>query len=188
MSSLTLNTVPSQGTFGNAVNEINTNFSLVKTAIGEVEYETRKNKGLFATSTALTAAIPHPEDGDWALVGDGFPADIYVANNGSWSDSGNDYDGDNVDLNDYVTKTEFDTLASSAVGSMDAGGTVNYLGFNIVFVTQEQYNAMESHDNGTLYFIGSNVNFSLEQLVRITESEFDEITPDNNTIYLITAD
>lgn len=181
-------TVQSQGTFGQSVAQINENFLLVKTALGEVQYETRKNKGLFATSADLSAAIPVPENGDWALVGSSFPAAIYVAENGSWSDTGNTYGGDSVDLTGYVTKNEFDGLKDVSVGALDAGSTVNYLGFNIVFLTQEEYEAMPSHDSGTIYFIGSNVTFDMEEIVRVTESEFEEITPDNNTIYLITAD
>ena len=102
------NNIPKTGTFGGAVDMINTNFALAYVAIGDVEYATRKNKGLFPSSTALSDAIPSPQKGVWALVGDGFPAELYVCNtDGTWSDSGETYDGDNLDLNDYVTKEEF---------------------------------------------------------------------------------
>lgn len=104
-----LNNIPSEGRFGLISNKINSNFEIIRVKIGDVEYATRKNKGLFASSTALSTAIPSPQVGDWALVGSSFPADIYVcATAGTWADSGEDYDGDVVDLTDYVENDDFD--------------------------------------------------------------------------------
>ena len=104
-----LNEIPSRGKFGTIARKLNDNFYLVRVAIGGIEYSTRKNKGLFATSAALSAAIPSPTVGDWALVGDSFPADLYVCTtDGVWTDSGEDYEGDNVSFNDYVLKSNYD--------------------------------------------------------------------------------
>ena len=67
--------------------------------------------GLFPTLEALQAAYPNPVVGQYAFVGAGFPADIYVCNTaGTWTDSGADYDGDSVDLTDYATKAELNQL------------------------------------------------------------------------------
>lgn len=67
--------------------------------------------GLFPTLEALQAAYPSPVVGQYAFVGAGFPADIYVCNTaGTWTDSGADYDGDNVDLTNYATKAELNQL------------------------------------------------------------------------------
>ena len=93
------NAIPKQGTFGTVVDLINANFSLAKVAINGVEYSTRRNKGFFVSSTALSTAIPSPKAGDWALVkGSGssaFPAEIYICQtDGTWADSGETYDGD----------------------------------------------------------------------------------------------
>lgn len=41
-------------------------------------------KGLFKTADALKEAYPNPEAGDWALVGDTLPAQIYLATGGKW--------------------------------------------------------------------------------------------------------
>ncbi len=69
------------------------------------------SNGLFPTSSALNTACPSPAVGDFAYVGSGFPADIYVCQTaGTWVDSGEDYDGDNVDLTDYATKAEVNQL------------------------------------------------------------------------------
>ena len=69
------------------------------------------SSGLFPNLAALQAAYPSPVVGQYAFVGSGFPADIYVCTTaGTWSDSGEDYDGDNVDLTDYATKAEVSAL------------------------------------------------------------------------------
>ena len=69
------------------------------------------SSGLFPTVEALQAAYPSPVVGQYAFVGSGFPADIYVCTTaGTWTDSGEDYDGDNVDLTDYATKAEVNQL------------------------------------------------------------------------------
>ena len=106
----TFNTVPKTGTVGEAVDVINQNFTITSVAIGELEYATRKNKGLFPNGEALWAAIPHPEIGDWALVGEGFPAAVYACDTvGQW-DFKSYYNGDNLDLNNYIKSRDFETL------------------------------------------------------------------------------
>ena len=108
------NNIPKTGTFGGAVDQINANFYLAYVAIGDVEYETRKNKGLFASADALNAAIPHPTIGDWALVGTSFPATIYVCDTDDiWTNSQQSYSGDSVELNDYLTKADFNVYKYS---------------------------------------------------------------------------
>ena len=69
------------------------------------------SSGLFPTVEALQVAYPTPVVGQYAFVGAGFPADIYVCTTaGTWTDSGEDYDGDNVDLTGYATKAELTQL------------------------------------------------------------------------------
>lgn len=101
--------IPSRGKFGTIARKLNDNFYLVRVAIGGIEYSTRKNKGMFSTIAALIAAIPDPVVGDWALVGNEFPAALYVCTtDGTWTDSGEEYVGDNVSFNDYVLKSNYD--------------------------------------------------------------------------------
>lgn len=79
--------------------------------------------GLFPTLEALQAAYPSPVVGQYAFVGAGFPADIYVCNTaGTWTDSGADYDGDSVDLTDYATKAELNQLEAK----VDKGNALPY--------------------------------------------------------------
>ena len=77
--------------------------------------------GLFPTLAALQSAYPSPVVGQYAFVGAGFPADIYVCNTaGTWTDSGADYDGDSVDLTDYATKAELNQLEAKVTDIEDA--------------------------------------------------------------------
>lgn len=109
--------IPSSGKFRTITEKLNNNFYILRVAIGDIEYSTRKNKGMFATTTALNTAIPSPTIGDWALVGNDFPADLYVCTtDGTWTDSGEDYDGDNLELNDYLTKSDFDIYKDETDG------------------------------------------------------------------------
>jgi len=64
--------------------------------------------GMYASEEALLAALPTPERGWYALVGNTLPAELYVCNTaGTWTDSGNQYDGEDVDLTQYVKTTVF---------------------------------------------------------------------------------
>ena len=84
------------------------------------------SSGLFPTVAALQAAYPNPVVGQYAFVGAGFPADIYVCTTaGTWTDSGEDYDGDNVDLTDYATKAEVNQLEAK----VDDLSTGKYYGY-----------------------------------------------------------
>ena len=64
--------------------------------------------GMYASEEELLAAIPTPEKGWYALVGNELPAELYVCNTaGTWTDTGNEYDGESVDLTEYVKATVF---------------------------------------------------------------------------------
>lgn len=85
------NNVPSSGTFGSVVSVVNQNFALAKEAIDKLAFSKSACIGFYETSSELNDAHPTPTDGDWALVGDSSPFNVYVANDGSWVDSGVDY-------------------------------------------------------------------------------------------------
>lgn len=81
-----LNNVPKTGTFGNAVDEINSNFELVETAISQLESRTSKFAGFFQDAAALEATIPSPTVGMWADVGS--TKIIYRCNTaGTWTET-----------------------------------------------------------------------------------------------------
>lgn len=93
------NNVPSSGTFGSVVSVVNQNFALAKEAIDKLAFSKSACMGFYETSSELNDAHPTPTDGDWALVGNSSPFNVYVANNGSWVDSGVDY---NVSIDNSI--------------------------------------------------------------------------------------
>ena len=89
----------------------------VTSCAGNADIPKEHHLGLFSTITTLRAAYPTPEVGDWALVGDTTPFAIYRCSTaGTWTDTGQTYDGGTIDLADYVTKTEFDELDATVNG------------------------------------------------------------------------
>ena len=116
------------------------------------------SSGLFPTVAALQAAYPNPVVGQYAFVGAGFPADIYVCTTaGTWTDSGEDYDGDNVDLTDYATKAEVNQLEAK-VSVLDVEvetGTVSErIGYeqNIGYISS--FNTIVSQTTGNNLYSG----------------------------------
>lgn len=64
-------------------------------------------KGFFTSPEALRTACPNPEPGDWAIVGDSIPGEIYHCKEpGVWTDSGQKGGGEEIDLAEYAKKTE----------------------------------------------------------------------------------
>lgn len=102
-----LNNVPSSGTFGGSINQVNHNFGLVKDAIDGLEGRTIRSKGLFPTQAALIAAYPSPKVGDYAYVGSSLPATIYDCEvEGTWHNTQQQGGSESVPLNNYPTKSE----------------------------------------------------------------------------------
>lgn len=109
-----LNNVPSTGTFGGSINQVNQNFGLVKDAIENVEGRTIRSKGLFPTQAALTAAYPSPKVGDYAYVGSSLPATIYDCEvEGTWHNTQQQGGSESVPLNNYPTKSEMNAAIAA---------------------------------------------------------------------------
>lgn len=64
-------------------------------------------KGFFTTLEGLKSACPNPEPGDWAIVGDSIPGEIYHCKEpGVWTDSGQKGGDGEIDLTEYAKKEE----------------------------------------------------------------------------------
>ncbi len=116
-----LNNVPSTGTFGGSINQVNHNFGLVKDAIDGLEGRTIRSKGLFPTQAALTAAYPSPKVGDYAYVGSSLPATIYDCEvEGTWHNTQQQGGSESVPLNNYPTKSEMNAaIAAIEIETVD---------------------------------------------------------------------
>ncbi len=111
-----LNNVPSTGTFGNSINQVNQNFGLVKGAIENVEGRTIRSKGLFPTQASLTAAYPSPKVGDYAYVGSSLPATVYdCLVEGTWHNTGQTGGSETIDLSAYSTTAQMNTAIDNGL-------------------------------------------------------------------------
>ena len=99
-----LNSINKTGTWSEAADRLNNNFSKTSTEL---------EKGLFSTLKLLEEAVPSPVVGDWAVVGDTIPGPIYECKiKGKWSPTGMTGGGGSVDLNGYLTAEEIDDVTS----------------------------------------------------------------------------
>lgn len=104
---MALNSIQSDSTWGRAASDINNNFTTISTDLEKVKNATSKNKGLFASEELLKAAYPSPAKGDWAVVGNTIPGQIYRCNTtGSWTATGETGGGGEINLADYLKATE----------------------------------------------------------------------------------
>lgn len=108
-----LNSINKTGTWSEAADRLNYNFSKTSTEIDKVKQNSVRNKGLFSTEEALHAAVPSPVVGDWAVVGDTIPGPIYDCKiKGKWSPTGTTGGGGSVDLCGILTAEEIDDVTS----------------------------------------------------------------------------
>lgn len=115
------NQIPNSGRFNSLVGMINANFQLTKQKIEELEHGGLEGFcGFYAGTATLLAAHPSPNDGQWAYVGSSAPWSVYVAYNGSWSDSGVVYNGD-VDPSELADQADLDALETKVEDLLDDG-------------------------------------------------------------------
>lgn len=135
------------------------------------------SNGLFPTSSALEAACPSPKVGDYAFVGDGFPADIYVCETaGTWTDSGEDFDGDNVDLTDYAKKEEL-TQLEQKVGEVEQEAT---MGAELSTIATTNLNKFRIN-NDCLTFDQITANHWYVRYIPVTKGDIVYLTASNSS-------
>ena len=126
------NIIPNRGRFADIAAAANSNFYLAYEALLRLSKTMSYSRGLYATSTALSAAWPTPKVGWWAFVGETFPVQIWRCETaGTWTNSGQTWNGGNIDLTTYVKQTD------------------------MVHLTEEEYEALSDAEknNGKWYFI-----------------------------------
>lgn len=132
-----LSTIKLQTTWNDAAERINSNTQKIGNEIDRLRAATYKNKGYFASASALASAYPVASDGCIAYVGASYPYTIYVWSKAAntWLNSGKTGGDVNVELGDYYTKEE----TKDAIEDFH------------VFLTQEAYDALETKEE-KLYF------------------------------------
>ena len=112
-----LNQIPKTGTFGQAVDAMNTDFGLVQTAITQLEVSAFKDVGYFSSASALQSAYPSPTKGMKADVYDSTAEAyvVYVCNtNGTWTNTGNT-DARQLVVDNYPTDNSTNLVQSGGV-------------------------------------------------------------------------
>ena len=108
-----LNSINKTGTWSEAADRLNNNFSKTSTEVEKVKQNSVRNKGLFSRVEALQAAVPSPVVGDWAVVGATIPGPIYQCpKRGVWSETGTTGGGGSVDLSGILKAEEIDDVTS----------------------------------------------------------------------------
>ena len=83
-----LSTIKNTGNWGNSASRLNENFSKVGTEVNKLKYAAYNSK-LYASEALLKQAIPSPFVGDWAIVGNSIPGEIYRCDtDGEWTATG----------------------------------------------------------------------------------------------------
>lgn len=108
-----LNAINNTDKWGATAARLNENFSKVSTEVEKIKNATSKNKGLFASEELLKAAYPSPAKGDWAVVGNTIPGQIYRCNTtGSWTATGETGGGGEINLADSLKATEITDITT----------------------------------------------------------------------------
>ena len=94
---------------------MNRNFQNLSIDVEKAKNASTRNKGLFTSESELKSAIPSPVKGDWAVVGNSIPGTVYrCTTNGTWTNTGQQGGGGDVDLTGYTKKTDFDTFKTNS--------------------------------------------------------------------------
>lgn len=134
----------------------------------------KSSAGLFPDAATLNAQRPNPSVGEYAFVGSGFPAELYVCNTaGTFTDSGEQYGGDSIDLTGYATKAELTQLEHE----LNTLASTRYYG---IFASSSLLPA-DASEKGYAY-VGASAPLSIYEVDYNSESEQWEWTDTGVTI------
>ena len=113
-------------TWENAANTINGNNTKINEAVIRLENATYKNKGYYRSLDELEANVPVPSNGSKAYVGNKYPYQIYISNNGAWMDSGEMGGDENIDLDRIYVKDDIIDLPQAEFDELYRTGQLDY--------------------------------------------------------------
>jgi hypothetical protein len=123
-----LENITRQGKWTSSVDQINTNFGKIEENLIGLEKNSTRSKGLYSSLQELNIAFPSAEIGSWAYVGSGFPATIYIYNNG-WINTGKTGDLDTeIDFTELVNSST--VMVSSLYKTTMTWSYNNSMGWN----------------------------------------------------------
>ena len=104
----TISTIQKESTWGTEATKINQNFTNVNTELTKLNNTYGLKIPLFSSTSAASASIPSPYEGQLILVGSTLPAPVYRWNGSSWANTGTTGGSASAPLTDYYTKEEVD--------------------------------------------------------------------------------
>lgn len=123
---MNLEKINTQTTWEAAVGSINGNHSKINEAVIRLENATYKNKGYYRSLDELEANVPVPSNGSKAYVGNKYPYQIYISNNGVWMDSGETGGDENIDLDRIYVKDDIIDLPQAEFDELYRTGQLDY--------------------------------------------------------------
>ena len=183
-----LSTIKNTGNWGNSASRLNENFSKVGTEVDKLKYAAYNSK-LYASEALLKQAIPSPSVGDWAIVGNSIPGEIYRCDtDGEWTATGQTGGGYGMEVTEkhvteqYVTEVH-NEYTGDIVNNPDDEDLISEEkpeGSKVLKLADKMYNASAFSGLGRVY-LRKNVTASKNILTQAMISNA-------NTRYIIQYD
>lgn len=173
-----LSQIKADSNWGDASNTINTNFQNMDVELEKLKNSTTRFKGYFTSESNLKNKFPSPKRGDIAFVGEPYPGNVYdVLTDGSWHNTAKAPETGSVDLQDYVTKDDFDASQKEQDDKLTELEGNNYIE---TFPYKESVDINSSFESGILRNDGVLISFEDYN----TSDYIDIDTIGNNTLFL----
>lgn len=144
-----LSTIKSIDNWGSSTSRLNENFAKVGTEVDKLKYAAYNSK-LYATEALLKQTVPSPKVGDWAIVGDSIPGEIYQCqSDGVWTDTGQTGGGFGMEVNN-VYNTEIGDVTNMP-DDEDLISEEKSEGLNVLKFADKAYNASTFSGMGRVY-------------------------------------
>lgn len=154
-----LSTIKNTGNWGSSASRLNENFSKVGTEVDKLKYAAYNSK-LYASEALLKQAIPSPSVGDWAIVGNAIPGEIYRCDtDGEWTATGQTGGGYGMEVTEkhvteqYVTEVH-NEYTGDIVNNPDDEDLISEEkpeGSKVLKLADKMYNAATFSGMGRVY-------------------------------------
>ncbi len=142
-----LSTIKANSNWGSESAKLNENFEKVGLGIDTLKYAAYNSK-LYASAEALNAAKPTPKVGDWAIVGDTIPGQIYRCDTeGVWTATGQTGGGSSMEVHNVTTIEGVTNLPDDE----DLVSVQNEAGADVLQFKNKEYRADQYSGLGRIY-------------------------------------
>lgn len=178
-----LSTIKNTGNWGNSASRLNENFSKVGTEVDKLKYAAYNSK-LYASEALLKQAIPSPSVGDWAIVGNAIPGEIYRCDtDGEWTATGQTGGGYGMEVTEkhvteqYVTEV-YNEYTGDIVNNPDDEDLISEEkpeGSKVLKLADKMYNASAFSGLGRVYLrknISASKNILTQAMVNSAKTRY----------------